>query len=58
MNKDKLIEMYGLEYVDYLDELEEHKNQTIENECENNRHSWSHCYGGYVRCSTCNEELP
>jgi hypothetical protein len=46
------------EHQAYLIELDKRRKQTIKHECENNRHTWSHCYGGYVRCSTCGEELP
>ena len=57
MNKEQLIEIYGLEYVDYLDEIEGNRNHKIERECKKGNHSWQHFYGGDCACSTCGEEL-
>jgi hypothetical protein len=46
------------EYQQFLKEQAANRKRTIENECTNERHTWNHYYGGYVRCSTCGEELP
>jgi hypothetical protein len=36
-HEEMLIEMYGLEYVDYLEELDKERKQAIKNECEHGR---------------------
>ena len=45
-------------YQEYLDQIEANKKFAIENECNQGRHNWAHYYNGYVRCSTCGQELP
>jgi hypothetical protein len=56
-HEEMLIEMYGLEYVDYLEELDKERKQAIKNECEHGRHVWEHLYSGWTKCARCHEDL-